>query len=170
MQELMHPYAFPIVIEQELTSSSYDRVSGTPNTDIFYRAHVNLVVESSNQLDEQSWKLVFLTEKSFKTFAWHQFPVWYSVPGTVRQVRDLGFDLFDDVFENHAYDQIQDPDQRRTAVVELVQRVISQDLDKLKTQHWERLQQNSLHLAQLYDNYLIHSQEKITHLEQLPHV
>jgi hypothetical protein len=170
MQEIMHPYSFPVVIEQELSSSSYERVSGPPDTDIFYRAHVNLVVESSNQLDEQSWKLVFLTEKSFKPFAWHQFPVWYSVPGTVRQVRNLGFDLFDDVFENHAYDQIQDADQRKQAVADLVAKLMTQDLDKLRCQHWSRLVQNSRHLQQVYDNYLIHSRQKITQLEQRSHV
>jgi hypothetical protein len=170
MQDIMHPYSFPIVIAQERNSSSAQRVTGAPDTDIFYRAYINLVVESSNQQDEQCWKSVFLTEKSFKPFAWHQFPVWYSVPGTVDLVRSLGFDLFDDLFDGHVYDNIQDADQRKQAVVDLVAKLMTRDLAELRCQHWSRLVQNLHHLQQVYDNYLTHSYQKITHLEQLPHV
>jgi len=170
MQEIMHPYSFPVVIEQELSSSSYERVSGPPDTDIFYRAYINLVVESSNQQDEQCWKSVFLTEKSFKPFAWHQFPIWYSVPGTVALVRSLGFDMFDDLFDNHDYDSILDADQRKQAVADLVAKLMTQDLAELRCQCWSRLVQNSHHLQQVYDNYLMHSQQKITQLEQQSHV
>ena len=170
MQDIMHPYSFPIVIAQERNSSSAQRVTGAPDTDIFYRAYINLVVESSNQQDEQCWKSVFLTEKSFKPFAWHQFPLWYSVPGTVALVRSLGFDMFDDLFDGHAYDSIQDADQRKQAVLDLVAKLMTRDLAELKCQYWPRLVQNLHHLQQVYDNYLTHSYQKITHLEQLPHV
>jgi hypothetical protein len=170
MQDIMHPYSFPIVIEQERNSSSTERVTGAPDTDIFYRAYINLVVESSNQLDEQCWKRVFLTEKSFKPFAWHQFPLWYSVPGTVALVKSLGFDMFDDLFDGHAYDNIQDADRRKQAVAALVAKLMTQDLSELRCQCWPRLVQNSHHLQQVYDNYLTHSQQKITQLEQRSHV
>jgi len=170
MQDIMHPYSFPIVIAQERNSSSAQRVTGAPDTDIFYRAYINLVVESSNQQDEQCWKSVFLTEKSFKPFAWHQFPLWYSVPGTVALVRSLGFDMFDDLFDGHAYDSIQDADQRKQAVVDLVAKLMTRDLAELRCQHWSRLVQNLHHLQRVYDNYLIHSQQKITQLEQQSHV
>jgi hypothetical protein len=170
MQDIMHPYPFPIVVDQERNSSSAQRVTGAPDTDIFYRAYINLVVESSNQQDEQCWKSVFLTEKSFKPFAWHQFPVWYSVPGTVALVRSQGFDMFDDRFDGHAYDNILDADQRKLAVVALLAKLMTQDLAELRCQCWPRLEQNSRHLQQVYDNYLIHSQQKITQLEQQPHV
>jgi hypothetical protein len=170
MQNIMHPYSFPIVIEQEKNSSSAQRHSGAPDTDIFYRAYINLVVESSNQQDERCWKKVFLTEKSFKPFAWHQFPVWYSVPGTVALVRSLGFDMFDDLFDNHDYDSILDADQRKQAVADLVAKLMTRDLAELRCQHWSRLMQNSHHLQQVYDNYPIHSCQKINQLEQQPHV
>jgi hypothetical protein len=78
--------------------------------------------------------------------------------------------MFDDLFDGHAYDAIQDADQRKQAVTLLVAKLMTQDLAELRCQCWSRLVQNSHHLQQVYDNYLIHSYQKITQLEQQPHV
>lgn len=111
--------------------------------DRFYRAPVNLVAESSSQTDPNTWRSIFITEKTFKCMAWHQFPVWYAVPGLVQQVRRLEFDVFDDLLDHHAYDHIQDPWTRMMQVVLLVQRFCQQDLQALRSTHWHRLVKNA---------------------------
>jgi hypothetical protein len=71
---------------------------------------VNLVAETSDQIYNNAdvgYASQFITEKTFKAFAWYQIPVWSAVPGTVQRVRELGFDVFDD-WVNHDYDVVED--------------------------------------------------------------
>lgn len=71
---------------------------------------INLVAETSDQIYNNAdigYNTQFITEKTFKAFAWHQIPVWSAVPGTVQRVRELGFDVFDDWID-HRYDLIDD--------------------------------------------------------------
>lgn len=51
------------------------------------------------------------------------FPIMVAVPGTVQYLRDLGFDMFDDVID-HSYDLVQDSVQRAFAVVERNRRLL----------------------------------------------
>lgn len=71
---------------------------------------VNFVAETSDQIYNNAnvgYASQFITEKTFKAFAWYQIPIWSAVPGTVQRVRELGFDVFDD-WVNHDYDVIED--------------------------------------------------------------
>lgn len=116
---------------------------------------VNVIVETSNQLDAITnpwWKAIFVTEKTFKCFAWRQIPLWFAVPGTVQVVRSAGFDLFDDWID-HSYDLVKD----QTLRFNLVFAQLDQLLTKISQQHgpgevsqilnerldanWQRLQQ-----------------------------
>ena len=44
-----------------------------------------------------------ITEKTLHTFLGCNIPIWIGSPGTVSAVRDLGFDVFDDIVD-HSYD------------------------------------------------------------------
>ena len=154
IENLVHPRPVPIVVDHP----DVDRVVQHKIThDLFYRAPINLIVESSSQIDPGVWRSVFVTEKSFKALAWHQFPLWYAVPGLVAEVRRQGYDVFDDIFENHYYDDIQDPWFRMTQVILLLKRVCKQDLLALRKQHWDRLDANSIRIAE------VHRQTKLSH-------
>jgi len=87
--------------------------------DIFSTCLFNIVAETSSQHDQWSWRGLFMTEKTFKAFALKQIPLWWAVPGLVDQVRNLGFDVFDDLI-NHNYDQIDNEDQRLTALMDQI--------------------------------------------------
>ena len=78
---------------------------------IFSTCMFNIVVESSAQHDPGVWRSIFITEKTFKAFALKQIPLWWAVPGLVTQVRNLGFDVFDDIID-HSYDAVNDQDLR----------------------------------------------------------
>jgi hypothetical protein len=87
--------------------------------DIFSTCLFNIVAETSSQHDQWSWRGVFITEKTFKAFGLKQIPLWWAVPGLVAEVRNLGFDMFDDLVD-HTYDQIANEDERLTALVDQI--------------------------------------------------
>lgn len=147
VRQLVYPQPFPMIVDRPMADEVFQH---RIDHDKFYQAPVNLVVESSSQIDPNTWTSVFITEKTFKALAWHQFPIWYAVPGLVDSVRKMGFDVFDDLFDNHQYDQTQDPWVRMTQVVQLVTRVCGNDLNGLRKQHWHRLMANAELIKQIH--------------------
>jgi hypothetical protein len=170
LAELIWPYRYPITFDFTSKEQSRSENNGLPSTDIFYRAPVNLVVESSSQFDTNVWRKIFITEKTYKAFSWHQFPIWYAVPGLVNEVRKLGFDLFDDLFENHYYDQIRSNHVRRQEIINLLQRVVTKNLVKLRQDYWARLESNVELLKYLSKSYNDRSSKLITALTGIQHV
>jgi pantothenate kinase-related protein Tda10 len=104
-------------------------------------------------MDAHIWKSVFLTEKTWKVIMQHQLPIWYGVPGTVDQVRQLGFDTFDDILNNHQYDTVQNESERYQQVFELIANINQQyslaDCQQLRNQLAPRLMANYQQLAEL---------------------
>lgn len=112
----------------------------------FYSCLFNVVVETSSQTDEHSWRSVFITEKTFKAFLLRQIPIWFAVPGLVAEVRKLGFDMFDDIID-HTYDTIDNEYQRIVAIVQQL-RKLDQTLSlpqcqQLRQRVWQRLDANA---------------------------
>jgi hypothetical protein len=152
VKKLVYPQPFPMIVDRPMADEVFQH---RIDHEKFYQAPLNLVVESSSQLDPNTWTSIFITEKTFKALAWHQFPVWYAVPGLVNEVRKIGFDVFDDIFDGHAYDQTQDPWTRMTQVVQLVSNICKQDnLALFRKQHWNRLLHNAQLIKHIYDTAL----------------
>lgn len=158
IKRLIWPQPYPMIVDRPMADQVFQH---RIDHDFFYRAPVNLVVESSSQIDPNVWRSIFITEKTFKAMAWYQFPVWYAVPGLVNEVRRMGFDVFDDVFDGHKYDEISDPWVRMTQVIQLIHRVSQTDMALLRQQHWNRLESN----AQLID--YIHATAVVKHTQVL---
>jgi hypothetical protein len=112
---------------------------------LFKSCLFNIIPESSSQQDPIAWDTVFITEKTFKSFASLQIPIWFAVPGLVDQVRKLGFDVFDDIVD-HSYDSIQNQDQRMGRVVEVIKnidgRYTIEQCQHVRHQLYTRLKQN----------------------------
>ena len=138
-REMVNPYAYPIYVENDQATNEEQH---NPQHNLFYTAPVQLVVETSNETDRLSWRSIFITEKSFKVFAWHQFPIWYAVSGLVAKIRDMGFDLFDDLID-HSYDKDTDPLTRMDKVVAEAYRFSNLDTVALRQTHWQRLENNA---------------------------
>lgn len=140
-------------VRQRLLDGPVDEIKQhRPPPEPWLRAAIKLITEGNEQGHPNVPETVLVSEKTFKCFAWRQFPVWVSVPGTVKAVRDMGFDVFDDVFDGHAYDEIQDQDQRIDAVLAQLQGWIKQPtwrLQDLRQRHHRRLQKNFLLLKRL---------------------
>jgi hypothetical protein len=161
IKQLIWPHPYPMIVDRPMADQVFQH---RIDHDLFYRAPVNLVVESSSQIDPNTWRSIFITEKTFKALAWHQFPLWYAVPGLVEEVRRMGFDVFDDIFHAHAYDQIQDPWARMTQVILLAKQVCSLDLVKLRKQHWHRLQNNAELIKEIHTTAISQHTEKLDEL------
>jgi hypothetical protein len=152
IKQLIYPQPYPMIVDRPMADQEFQH---RIDHNLFYRAPVNLIPESSSQIDPNTWRSIFITEKTFKAFAWHQFPIWYAVPGLVGEVRKMGFDVFDDVFDNHNYDQTQDPWVRMTQVVQLAARVCKQqNLESLRKQHWSRLVSNAKLIKHIHNTAL----------------
>ena len=113
---------------------------------------MNVVVETFIITNPSLEAEGFITEKSMKPFFYYQLPIWISQRGIVKIIRDLGFDVFDDFFENHYYDDIEDGELRMKEVLELLDRKIkipTKILPSIKKHYKERLIKNYEHLLYL---------------------
>jgi hypothetical protein len=144
-------HSLPIMIDGDARHYVHNLAS-----DVFRTCLFNIVLETSSQSDPNSWTSIFITEKTFKSFDLYQIPIWFAVPGTVAQVRQLGFDLFDDIVD-HGYDNILDETERRNAVISQIQdlnnRFSLTDCQILRKNVWARLQSNYQLLDQLTNQY-----------------
>ena len=139
--------------DQMLLDGSVDHVQQhrAPPTS-WLRAAVKLITEGNEQHMPNVPDTVLVSEKTFKCFAWHQFPIWVSVPGTVQAVRGMGFDVFDDLFGGHDYDCVLDQDKRIHQVLDIATQFLSRpipELADLRQHHLSRLQANWRRLMQL---------------------
>jgi hypothetical protein len=92
-----------------------------------------------------------LTEKTFKAFAWHQLPIFVANYGHIKIVRDLGFDLFDDILDGHRYENLP-PELYKIKIMTLLKQFLIKyptidDLQNLRNQLWPRLEYNNNLLA-----------------------
>jgi hypothetical protein len=88
--------------------------------------------------------VLFPTEKTWKVFDKFHLPIFVSCTGFVDHVRQLGFDVFDDVI-NHDYDTIDDDELRIKRVLDEVRRLSKMDigeLNKIKLSLQARLKRN----------------------------
>jgi hypothetical protein len=140
---------------------------------LFRHCAVNIVTESSCQHETNRWHSIFITEKTFKAFAMWQLPIWWAVPGLVTAVKNLGFDVFDDII-NHDYQHADTVFQRCWQAVYL-NRELLQDkhrLCQLKTHLHERFQRNvdllyqdtvGQHWIKTYSEWCTRDQQQFLH-------
>ena len=113
-RKMMSPHPYPISIEDG--EEYISELQGQTGTDYnFFNNAVNIICETM----EEDWQQINLSEKTFKPFAWHQLPIWHASPGTVAEVRKLGFDVFDDIFD-HSYDSMTEYDTKREFILNQV--------------------------------------------------
>lgn len=80
------------------------------HTDVFSNGYIDLVTENIHY-SPTPFEYNTLTEKSLKPFLLYQLPIFITYKGNLECLRNLGFDLFDDILDN-SYDLIEDPKER----------------------------------------------------------
>ena len=142
-QPLFPDTALPITLDGHIDNiSDLQRDVSNP---LFRKCAVNIVVESSAQNEPNVWNSVFVSEKTFKAFGMLQIPVWWAVPGVVDCVRNMGYDVFDDIID-HSYDQQEDQTIRLGLVIEQLKKLEIYNLAELRqtlrprlAANWQRL-------------------------------
>jgi len=114
---------------------------------------VNIVVETLVINDGLLYNPLFITEKSVKPFYYYQMPIYIGQRGLVSELRELGYDLFDDYFENHYYDEIKSDYIRIQEALRVAdnfyKKFNTETLPTLKTKLLDRLDYN-LNIARTF--------------------
>lgn len=87
---------------------------------LFSKGHCSLVVETEFSFASMQR----ITEKTVKALASGHPSIVFGNPFSIRLVRDLGFDTFDDIID-HEYDSIEDPSLRFEVVLLELMRLVS---------------------------------------------
>lgn len=95
---------------------------------LYTDSYVHVVLETHFDADQSGG--AFVTEKTFKPIKHAQPFVVVSGPGHLQALRDLGYRVFDRVWDN-TYDTIEDATQRWQAITELLTWMRAQGLDKI---------------------------------------
>lgn len=141
-----------------------------PNSNI--NQLVNVVVETLVINDSLLYNPLFITEKSVKPFYYYQMPIFIGQKGLVNELRGLGYDLFDDYFENHYYDEIESNYIRMQEALRITdnfyKKFSTETLPALKIKLLDRLDHN-LNIARTFaeDSYTKVFFEKTCKLLQL---
>lgn len=147
-QEYFANHKLPLLVDGMVLGSNGHRYQNNN----FNHYLFNIVSETSSQTDPISWRKIFVTEKTYKSFAWLHVPIWFAVPELVKEVRDQGFDVFDDIID-HSYDNIVNEEERMNFIANLVstlnQTHTLEDCQQLRTQLMPRLLANRRHLEQM---------------------
>jgi hypothetical protein len=96
--------------------------------DLYQRSHCHIVIET--HLDADQSQGAFLTEKTYKCLKFGQPFVLLGTAGSVQQLRQHGYSVYDDVID-HGYDDIPDATQRYLAARHSIQQLADQDLGRL---------------------------------------
>ena len=107
----------------------------------FQDTYVNLVNETSIANE-----LAIVSEKTFKPIRAHQLFVIIATVGAVKFLRDIGFDVFDDVID-HSYDLITNEKLRIETAIQQLDLLAEMDLPTLFVKLQPRLEQNARWLA-----------------------
>jgi len=117
------------------TNLSLINSMGALDIDIYTKSLFHLVAES--RVIEP-----LLSEKTFKCLYVQQIPIFCAAAGTVSHLRDLGFDMFDDIVDHSKYDSITDWKQRIVAMHAVIDTVIDLDHDYILQCTQERRKHN----------------------------
>jgi len=153
--KLMHPLPFPIYIDGPVDRSPLKQ-HVPPGMKVL--ANLVQIVQESFEHHENG---VFLTEKTFKCFAWHQLPIFVATPGHVSKVRELGFDVFDDIFDRHVYDKQTSIFHYQLKVLHTFKKFLEkyptlEDCKNLRKELWPRLEENNRKLRESVKNNKSH--------------
>jgi hypothetical protein len=142
-RKILYPYSIPMMIDSEV---NIIKCLYPPKTEVMFKNLCNVIIENSQEFS-------YITEKTHKAFAWHQIPIWFGAADEASKLRDLGFDLFDDLMDNHSYDDESNQHLRMLKVIKTLKNFIqtNPNVKELREQVWNRLVENNKRLSALVE-------------------
>lgn len=132
---------FPLHIDGIITEGETNILQYNTSGGLFLQAFLNVVFETSYEhevIKQSGWNVPFLTEKSAKPFIWGQVPIFIAYEGTVKYLKDYGFDLFDDIID-HSYDNEKDPINRIRLAIDQLEQICSKSIN-----YWQDYKKENL--------------------------
>lgn len=117
-------------------------------TPVYRNSFVEIVTESSFGAPAY-----LLTEKVLNSIYGCNFPIVLSGVGAIAHLREIGFDMFDDIVD-HSYDQIANPFDRIVGAIENNRQLLL-DADHAK-QCWKQCQHRFMHNVDLAKSDIYH--------------
>lgn len=152
LKSLMHPYRYPF--SQGTDGKIIGRAMENQKSpgQVLFKSLLSIV----NETNDFSNTNIQLSEKSFKVFAWHQIPIFSASPKQAETVRDIGFDMFDDIID-HSYDTAPTVDLHDLKILNTIAKFLKQyptieSVNELRKQVYPRLKANNELLHSLYQN------------------
>jgi hypothetical protein len=119
-----------------------EKVSSNSRNYAWLQSNINACI---NIVTETSTRAFFPTEKTLLPIAIGRLPIWIAETGRVQEVRDQGFDVFDDVID-HSYDTEPNPRKRiRQAINQNLNILTSSSTIEVYNSVQDRLKCNQLH-------------------------
>ena len=151
-KDILYPHPFPVQIETDNKVLESILTQHNPPGNQLYRSLLAIV----NETNDFNIPNIYLSEKSFKFFAWHQIPLFVAAPGHVDTMRKLGFDMFDDIVD-HSYDTAKNAHVHKTMVLNAISKFLKEypnldDINRLRREVWDRLEANENLLADFNNN------------------
>jgi len=95
----------------------------------FENSYLNVVIESHMDVDQSGG--ILITEKTFKPIKHAQMFIIFGTKGSLQQLRDLGYRVFDDVLDN-SYDEIENTTERYDATMKMLTNLLENSNQSLK--------------------------------------
>lgn len=130
----------------------FDNMSSFPHRiDSSYTRVVNFVTENTTGMvlgDVSKHDIVTFTEKTLKPFLATQIPLIYCTPNLNRELRKLGFDLFDDIID-YSFEYEVDHYKRLKLMVLELDKLIKMDLVDFRIKNFSRFYKNRMRVFEL---------------------
>jgi hypothetical protein len=157
-RKIMNPHSIPILLD-----GSHHNIIGavhSPKNDLVYKSLFNIVLETSVDF-------LYITEKTYKSFAWYQIPICFASVGHIAKLRELGFDVFDDIVNEHVYDTEANLHLRKLKILSILKNLVSKhNPQKLRKEIWDRLEKNNKHLSSIVEQERLRFDAR-EHLQEL---
>jgi hypothetical protein len=99
--------------------------------EVLMKSRFNIILETYFSCNDQ----IMITEKTIRSLRLPRPWLLYGAAGSVAQLRKWGFDTLDDLVDHSQYDDIENPIERQTKILELAQQLL--DFDTVA--NWQRL-------------------------------
>jgi hypothetical protein len=112
--------------------------------DLYEDTILNLVTENTTGMthgDITTDGIITFTEKTIKPFQAKQIPLFFSPHNHLKILRQLGFDLFDDLIDN-SYDNEEEPAKRLDLILNELEKLLKMDLVEYKKENEFRFENN----------------------------
>lgn len=137
--KILEEYSMPIINDEVTLNSIPNEVDGN------YQPVLNVVTENTHGFENDDalskYGITTFTEKTLKPFLARQIPLFIGPPNLEKELRNLGFDLFDDLID-YSFEEIENNYDRFQKKIDELERLLTIDMVLFKKNNITRFNNN----------------------------